>query len=72
MTESQRAAWHLLNRLEAAAAGTRQMLEDDEPGHAYENLIRMEGMLTQAKLKTQLAMTERRWALNERPRPRVD
>lgn len=62
--DSARKAWHLMNRLEAAAAGTRKMLEEDDPAAAYANLLRMEGLLIQAKARTSQAMTERRWRLN--------
>lgn len=50
-------------------AGTRQMVEDEEFGAAYQNLIRIEGLVLKTKPQVSQAMTERRWDHGERPRP---
>ena len=69
INDAARNAWHLLNRLEAAVAGTRQMVEDEEFGAAYQNLDRIEKLVQKTKPQVSQAMTERRWDHGERPRP---
>lgn len=58
-----RNAKHVLRRLEAATAGTQQMVEEGRYGEAYQNLMRVETLTLKAKGELQKAMIERRWSL---------
>lgn len=58
--EPAREAKHLLRRLEAAAASTRQMAESGDLASAYQNLARIEKFARDARGAISNAMTERR------------
>ena len=59
--EPERAAKHLLRRLEAAAAATREMCDGGDLAAAYQNLERVERFAKEGRDAVAQAMRERRW-----------